>query len=240
MSSLDTVRNSRHTIEKKFVISTDVELNEEARWDRKNQQEELSTEEVEVRHLVRDDGVSSSRSSEDDSSSRTGEVHLVCLLADAESISFEEAVRDPEWKAVMDKEMKTIENNETWEMTDLPKGHKPIGVKWVYKKKMTPQGTIERHKARLVVKGYRQKAGIDYNEVFALVARMEIIRLLISQAAQNEWPVHQMDVKSTFLNGVLKEEVYVEQPLGYMKLGKEHKVLRLKKALYKLKQVPRA
>jgi Reverse transcriptase (RNA-dependent DNA polymerase) len=69
---------------------------------------------------------------------------------------------------------------------------------------------------------------------------MEIIRLLISQAAQNEWLVHQMDVKSTFLNGVLEEEVYVEQPLGYMKLGKEHKVLRLKKALYELKQVPRA
>jgi Reverse transcriptase (RNA-dependent DNA polymerase) len=94
-------------------------------------------------------------------------VHLVCLLADAETISFEEAVRDPKWKVVMDKEMKAIEKNETWEMTDLPTGHKPIGVKWLYKKKMTPQGTIERHKVRLVVKGYRQKAGIDYDEVFA-------------------------------------------------------------------------
>jgi Reverse transcriptase (RNA-dependent DNA polymerase) len=126
-------------------------------------------------------------------------------------------------------------------MTDLPTGHKLIGVKWVYKKKITPQGTIERHKARLVVKGYRQKAGIDYDEVFAPVTRMKTIQLLISQAAQNEWSVHQMDVKSAFLNDVLEEEeVYVEQPLGYMKLGKEHKVLRLKKALYGLKQAPRA
>jgi Reverse transcriptase (RNA-dependent DNA polymerase) len=105
----------------------------------------------------------------------------------------------------------------------------------VYKKKMTPEGTIERHKARLVVKGYQQKAEIDYDEVFVLVARMETIQLLISQAAQNEWPVHQMDVKSSFLNSMLEEEVYVEQPLGYIKFGKEHKVLRLKKALYGLK-----
>jgi Reverse transcriptase (RNA-dependent DNA polymerase) len=110
----------------------------------------------------------------------------------------------------------------------------------VYKKKMTPQGTIERHKVRLVVKGYRQKAGIDYDEMFAPVARMETIRLLISQAAQNEWPVHHMDVKSAFLNGVLEEEVYVEQPLRYVKHEKEHKVLRQKKALYGLKQAPRA
>jgi Reverse transcriptase (RNA-dependent DNA polymerase) len=124
-------------------------------------------------------------------------------------------------------------------MTNLPKGHKPIGVKWVYKKKMTPQGTIERHKARLIVKGYRQKAEIDYDEVFAPVTRVKAIRLLISKATQNEWPVHQMDVKSAFLNGVL-EEVYVKQPLGYMKLGKEHKVLRFKKALCGLKQTPRA
>jgi Reverse transcriptase (RNA-dependent DNA polymerase) len=80
----------------------------------------------------------------------------------------------------MDEEMKAIEKNETWEMTDLPKRHKPIGVKWVYKKKMTPQCIIKRHKTRLVVKGYRQKAGIDYDEVFAPVARIETIRLLIS------------------------------------------------------------
>jgi Reverse transcriptase (RNA-dependent DNA polymerase) len=86
--------------------------------------------------------------------------------------------------------VKAIEKNKTWKMTYLLKWHKPIRVKWVYKKKMTPQGTIESHKARLIVKGYRQIAGIDYNEVFAPVARMKIILLLISQVAQNEWSAH--------------------------------------------------
>ena len=109
----------------------------------------------------------------------------------------------------------------------------------MYKKKMNPKGEIERYKARLVVKGYRQKAGIDYDKVFAPVARMETIRLLISQAAQFEWPVYQMDVKSAFLNGVLEEEVYVEQPLGYVIPKEEHKVLKLRKALYGLKQALR-
>jgi Reverse transcriptase (RNA-dependent DNA polymerase) len=92
----------------------------------------------------------------------------------------------------------------------LPKGHKPIGVKWVYKKKMNAQCEIERYKARIVAKWYKQKAGIDYEEVFAPVARMEIIRLLISLAAQNKWSIFQMDVKSAFLNGVLEEEVYIK------------------------------
>ena len=79
----------------------------------------------------------------------------MCLLADAESISFEEAVRDPKWKSAMDEEIKAIEKNKTWDLVELPKGHQAIGVKWVFKKKMNPQGEVERHKARLVVKGYR-------------------------------------------------------------------------------------
>ena len=170
----------------------------------------------------------------------TSEVHLVCLLADAENISFEEAVRDKKWKSAMDEEMRAIIYNNTWELVELPKGSQPIGVKWVFKKKMNAQGEIERYKARLVAKGYKQKAGVDYDEVFAPVARMETIRLLISQAAQFKWPIFQMDVKTAFLNGVLEEEVYVEQPLGYMKAGEEKKVLKLKKALYGLKQAPRA
>jgi Reverse transcriptase (RNA-dependent DNA polymerase) len=110
----------------------------------------------------------------------------------------------------------------------------------VFKKKMNSQGEIERYKARLVVKGYRQKASIDYDEVFAPMARMETIRLLISIAAQFEWLIYQMDVKSAFLNEVLKEDVYVEQSLGYMKSGKEQKMLKLKKAFYGLKQALRA
>ena len=170
----------------------------------------------------------------------TNEVHLVCLMADAENISFEEAVRDKKWQTAMDEKIKAIHRNNTWEVIELLEGNQPIGVKWVFQKKMNSQGKIERYKARLVAKGYKQKAGIDYDEVFAPVARMETIRLLIFQAAQFKWPIFQMDVKSAFLNGVLEEEVYLEQPPGYMKIEEDKKVLKLKKAFYGLKQAPRA
>jgi Reverse transcriptase (RNA-dependent DNA polymerase) len=97
------------------------------------------------------------------------------------------------------------------------------------------QGEVKRYKARLVEKRYKQNAGIDYEEVFAPIARIEIIRLLISLASQNKWSIFQMDVKSIFLNGVLEEEVHIEQSFGYVKVGKEHMVLKLKKTLYGLK-----
>ncbi|KAJ4716700.1 Retrovirus-related Pol polyprotein from transposon TNT 1-94 [Melia azedarach] len=102
------------------------------------------------------------------------------------------------------------------------------------------KGEIERYKARLVAKGYSQRAGIDYDEVFAPVARLETVRLIISLAAQNKWKIHQMDVKSAFLNGVLEEVVYIQQPTGFEVKGQEDKVLKLRKALYGLKQAPRA
>ena len=132
------------------------------------------------------------------------------------------------------------EKNQTWEMVTPPPGCKPIGLKWVYKIKRNSHGDIVRYKARLVAKGYVQKFGIDYEEVFAPVARMETIRVLLALAAQEGWQVHHMDVKSAFLNGELEEEVYVKQPDGYIKKGREHLVMRLKKALYGLKQAPRA
>eukprot|EP00253_Pinus_taeda_P029123 PITA_29123 len=137
----------------------------------------------------------------------------------------------------MDEEMNAIERNKTWHLVELPKGKEVIGVKWVYKTKCNVEGKIERHKARLVFKGYKQKYGRDYEKTFAPVARMETVKAVI--AAQNKWKVYQMDVKLAFLNGVLNEEVYIEQPLGYEKKGQEHKVCRLKKALYGLKQAPR-
>nr|GFB86050.1 reverse transcriptase [Tanacetum cinerariifolium] len=140
----------------------------------------------------------------------------------------------------MEEEIKSIEKNDTWELTTLPKGQKAIGVKWVYKAKKNAKGEVEKYKSRLVAKGYKQKHGIDYEEVFAPVARLETIRMIIAIAAQHKWKIHQMDVKSAFLNGFLEEEVYVEQPEGYFAKGQEDKVLRLKKALYGLKQAPRA
>ncbi|XP_074362613.1 uncharacterized protein LOC141702933 [Apium graveolens] len=130
--------------------------------------------------------------------------------------------------------------NDTWELTDLPEGHKAIGVKWVYKTKTNQDGEVEKYKARLVAKGYNQRYGIDYDEVFAPVARVDTMRLLTAIAAQNQWKIFQMDVKSAFLNGYLEEEVYIEQPPGYIQKGRESKVYRLKKALYGLKQASRA
>eukprot|EP00253_Pinus_taeda_P027748 PITA_27748 len=140
----------------------------------------------------------------------------------------------------MNEEIGAIEKSNTWELVDLPKGKDAIGVKWVYKTKSNAEGKIDRHKARLVVKGYKQQQGRDYDETFAPVARMETVRTVLSIATQHKWKIYQMDVKSAFLNGVLKEEVYVEQPPGYEVDGQEHKVCKLKKALYGLKQAPRA
>ena len=140
----------------------------------------------------------------------------------------------------MDEEIKAIKKNDTWELVTLPIGKKTIGVKWVYKLKKIAKGKVERYKARLVVKGYSQRQGIDYDEVFAPVACLETIRLLISLVAQNQWRIFQMDVKFPFLNGYLEEELYVEQPIGYVVKGQEDKVLKLKKALYGLKQALRA
>jgi hypothetical protein len=110
----------------------------------------------------------------------------------------------------------------------------------VFKAKKNAKGKIERYKARLVVKGYSQRPGIDYGNVFALVARLETIRMVISLAAQNKWKIYQMDVKFAYLNGILEEEIYVEQPMGYVIKGDEKKVLKLIKTLYSLKQAPRA
>ena len=121
----------------------------------------------------------------------------------------------------MCKKFRSIEKKNTWELVFLPKGHKAIGVKWVYKTKKNAKGEIERYKERLVAKGYSQKTGIDYDKVFSSVARLKTIRLIIFLVAHHKWRIHLMDMKSAFLNGVLKEEVYIEQPLGYKVKGEE-------------------
>ena len=105
----------------------------------------------------------------------------------------------------------------------------------MYKTKLNLDGSVQKHKARLVAKSYAQKPGIDYNETFAPVARLDTIRTLIALAAKNSWKMYQLDVKSAFLNGVLQEEVYVEQPDGFIVQGEEDKMYKLHKALYGLK-----
>ena len=140
----------------------------------------------------------------------------------------------------MNSEIKSIEKNQTWTLTELPVGAKRIGVKWVYKTKYNEHGKIDKYKARLVAKGYSQKYEVDYTEVFAPVAMMDTVRMIIALAAQKNWTIFQLDVKSAFLHGELSEDVYVEQPRGYEKKGSEHLVYKLHKALYGLKQAPRA
>jgi hypothetical protein len=137
----------------------------------------------------------------------------------------------------MQEEMSSIEENETWTLVDLPA---PIGLKWVYKVKRNDRVVIVKHKAHLVEKGYVQRPGIDIEEVYAPVATLESVRLLLAVAAQEGWEVHHMDIKRAFLNRDLVEEVYVAPPAGFLVKGAEHKVLRLKKALYGLRQAPKA
>ncbi|MCH80374.1 copia-type polyprotein, partial [Trifolium medium] len=168
------------------------------------------------------------------------ELHNLAVYSSCEDPNtYDEASKSEEWRKAMDMEIESIEKNNTWELTSLPTGSNVIGVKWIYKTKYNEKGQIEKYKARLVAKGYTQRYGIDYNEVFAPVARWDTIRTVLALAASKGWNVFQLDVKSAFLHGELTEDIYVEQPLGYQK-GDGSRVYKLKKALYGLKQAPRA
>jgi hypothetical protein len=136
----------------------------------------------------------------------SAELHAV---SSDEPNSFEEAEQDLCWMWAMLVEMDAIEGNRTWHLADLPQGRRAIGLKWIFKVKMDADGNIVTHKAKLVVKGYAQQRGIDYDEVFAPVTRLDSVRLLIALAAHRGWEVHHLNVKSAFLNGDLQEEVYV-------------------------------
>ncbi|WVY96922.1 hypothetical protein V8G54_029073 [Vigna mungo] len=127
------------------------------------------------------------------------------------------------WKEAINDEMESILGNNTWILVDLPPKCKPIGCKWIFKRKMKADGTIDKFKARLVAQGFRQKPGIDYFDTYAPVATISTIRLLIALAAIHKLVIHQMDVKVAFLNGELEEEVYMTQPDGFFMKNQEHK-----------------
>ena len=132
-----------------------------------------------------------------------------------------------------------IEINNTWDLVEFPDDKNCIGVKWIYKTKLNVDGDVEKYKARLVAQGFSQQPGIDYNDNFAPISRLDMVRMVLAIATHNKWYVHQMDAMSAFLNGSLEEEVYVRQPPGYEVDGQEDKVYILKKTLYGLKQTPR-
>jgi hypothetical protein len=164
---------------------------------------------------------------------------LLAVIGDELATVEETLVSDP-WHTAMVEELSSIKENKTCSLVDLPRGHKLISLKWVFRLKCDEHGEVVKHKASLVAKGYVKRQGIDFDEVFAPVARMESVHVILILAAHLNWSVHHMDVKSAFLNGDLGEEVYVSQPPGFIKKGQEHKVYKLHKTLYGLRQAPRA
>jgi len=151
-----------------------------------------------------------------------------------------EALIDEFWIEAMQEKLNQFKRSEVWDLVPRPEGINVIGTKWIYKNKSDENGTVTRNNTRLVAQGYTQIEGLDFDETFALVARLESIRLLLGVSCILKFKLFQMDVKSAFLNGYMNEEVYVEQPKGFVDRSFPNHVYRLKKALYGLKQAPRA
>ena len=138
------------------------------------------------------------------------------------------------------EEMNALRKNGTWEVVDLPIDQKRVRCKWVIIVKCKADGSVERFKAKLMAKGFTQTYGVDYQETFAPVAKINSIRVLLSLVANYNWPIHQLDIKKAFLNGDLEEEVFMSPPPGFEKVFGQHKVCKLKKSLYGLKKSLRA
>ena len=160
-----------------------------------------------------------------------------------EPTSVEEALSSAEreeWKKASSTKIESINENNVWDLAELPENKRVIGCKWVFKRKLKANGSVERYKARLVTQGFSQHFGVDYDETFCLIVRFESLHTLIAVAVQNGLKIHQMDVTTAFLNGTIEEEVYMNQLKGFIEDGKEHLVCRLKHSLYWLKQAPRS
>jgi len=180
---------------------------------------------------------------EDVPSSRRPRTLLAASAFDKDPATMEEALQSPDgdkWQEAIDEEYQSLLENDTWTLVDKPSSDvNIIPVKWVFKTKRGPTGAIERFKARLVAKGFRQKEGIDFEEVFAPVSKYTTFRMLLALVAAEDMELHQLDIKTAFLNGELQETVYTQQPPGYEQ-GTKDTVCHLRKTLYGLKQAPRA
>ncbi|KAL5754374.1 hypothetical protein ACOSP7_022594 [Xanthoceras sorbifolium] len=168
-------------------------------------------------------------------------LHYLLLTDSGEPECYDEAMQvedSVKWESVMRDEMDSLMSNQTWELAELPPGKKALHNKWVFRIKEEHNGN-KRYKARMVVKGFQQKEGIDYNEIFSPVVKLTTIRLVLKIVAAENLHLEQLDVKTAFLHGDLEEEIYMRQPEGFKEAGKENLVCRLKKSLYGLKQTPR-
>jgi hypothetical protein len=149
--------------------------------------------------------------------------------------NLQNALGNPKWKSAMVEEMEALQKNSTWDLVELPEGKKTVGCKWVFTVKHKADGSMERYKARLVAMGYTQTYGINYHETFAPMAKINTIRVLLSLAANLDWPLQQFDVNNAFLHGELEEEVYMDLPPGFTTASDVGKVCKLNKSLYGLK-----
>jgi hypothetical protein len=154
--------------------------------------------------------------------------------------NFKEAQSQPVLQQAMHKELKALTENHTWSIVSLPAGKEVVGCRWIFKTKFKSDGTVDRHKARLVAQGFTQKFGVDYKETFAHVAKMTTVRVLLSVAINQGWPLFQMDVSNAFLHGDLEEEVFMKLPPGHPHSGNSMLVCKLHKSIYGLKQSSRA
>ncbi|GKE45858.1 retrovirus-related pol polyprotein from transposon TNT 1-94 [Tanacetum coccineum] len=166
--------------------------------------------------------------------------NLFCFISTIEPKNVNEALTDDSWIVAMQEELNQFIANDVWELVPQPRNMTIIGTKWVFRNKLDENSIVSQNKARLVAQGYNQQEGIDYDETYAPVARLESIRILLAYACALDFKLFQMDVKSAFLNGFINEEVYVAQPPGFIDFEKPDHVYKLKKALYGLKQAPKA
>jgi hypothetical protein len=170
--------------------------------------------------------------------------HDICLVElyvepPSEPLSLDAALQHPGWTAAMHDELLSIRKNHTYDLVKLPPGKRPISSKWVFKTKPGLNGSLPRLKARLVARGFQQCQGTDFDEVFAPVVKWSTIRTLAARSALKQHPIHHLDVRTAFLYGILEEEVYMDQPPGFIRHGQEHLVWKLNRALYGLRQSPR-
>ncbi|KAM6584466.1 hypothetical protein CsatB_011468 [Cannabis sativa] len=166
--------------------------------------------------------------------------HTHCNTETKEPGSVEEALSHPGWNKAMQSENKALKDNHTWVLVPPKPDQNLIGNKWVFREKLNSDGSHQRFKARLVAKGFHQRPGIDFGETFSPVIKATTVRIILTIAVTRGWEIKQLDINNAFLNGTLKEEVYMLQPQGFEEPGKEHYVCKLNKSLYGLKQAPRA